>query len=65
MASNANDQKQRDNQREKKLQVIRVLEQFLIVASDPQFAGSLVVELNAKDGFLGRVKHSTTTFEPQ
>lgn len=63
MTTNANDPKQRDNIREKKLQAIRILDDFLAAACDPSFVGSLNLELHAKDGKVGRVKHSKTVFE--
>ncbi len=61
---NTNDHKQRDNIRQRKLQAIRIVEEFLQAASDPKFSGSLILEMPAKDGRIGRVKHSRVTFEP-
>ena len=61
---NTNDHKQRDNIRQRKLQAIRIVEEFLQTASDPKFSGSLILEMPAKDGRIGRVKHSRITFEP-
>ena len=63
--TDTNDLRQKDTFRQRKLQAQRVLEDFLARSTDPAFCGSITIELNAKGGQIGRLKHTNAIFEPE
>ncbi len=58
-----NKDKQRDHNRQQRLAAVRKLEQLIAAAVDPNFRGTISVEISAKDARLGDVKSSLVSYE--
>ena len=61
--SQTEETKRADNNRYKLASAVRKLHQLLALAADPQFCGTIAVEVSSKNGSYGRPKFTLVEYD--
>lgn len=64
MAAGPADNKRADNNRERAIAALRRFHELLAIAADPNFDGTIAVEISSKGGCYGRPKYTQVNYDP-
>lgn len=51
-----------DNNRQRRLDAHRALDELLALMAHPEFTGSVTLEINAQAGLVGRIRKATNSY---